>query len=364
MVGIAIIGTGFGQKVHIPAFQAHHNTEIIAIYHREINKAQTIAEKYSIPHASDNLDDILQLPKVDAVSISTPPFLHYEMAKQVLNAGKHLLLEKPVTLNLEQAKELYQLAQDKNVIATVDFEFRFVPEWQYFHYLVNTNLSEYIGNIRLIKIDWLGSSRADKSRPWNWYSSQEKGGGVLGSLGSHTFDYIHWLFGSVTKLNAHLITAITERINPETGQLQTVETDDTCMLSLILNNNIPCQITISSVIFAERTHCIEIYGDQGTLILISKNQKDYIHGFEIWGSPKGQPLQPIVIPANFAFPKHYEDGRICAFLRVVDEWVKGINHHQQITPSLKEGLYSQLLMDLSYQSHKLGTWIDVPKLDF
>lgn len=363
MVGIAIIGTGFGQKVHIPAFQAHHNTEIIAIYHRDIHKAQTIAKNYHIPHASDNLAEILQLPKVEAVSISTPPFLHYQMAKQVLAAGKHLLLEKPVTLNAQEAKELYQIAKDKNVIATVDFEFRFVPAWQYFHDLVTSKLSEYIGNIRLIKIDWLGSSRADTSRPWNWYSSQEKGGGALGSLGSHTFDYIHWLFGKVTKLNAHLITAIPERINPETGKLQTVETDDTCMLSLILENNIPCQITISSVVYAEKTHSIEIYGDKGTLILASKNQKDYIHGFQIWGCEKGQPLQEITVPGHFTFPKHYEDGRICAFLRVVDEWITGINHHQEITPSLKEGVYSQLLMDLSYESHQLGNWVNVPMFD-
>ena len=56
--------------------------------------------------------------------------MHYEMAKTVLQAGKHLLLEKPVTLNAAEAKELYQLANQKGVIATVDFEFRFVPGWQ------------------------------------------------------------------------------------------------------------------------------------------------------------------------------------------------------------------------------------------
>ncbi|MBS9383984.1 MAG: Gfo/Idh/MocA family oxidoreductase [Dolichospermum sp. BR01] len=360
MIGVAVVGTGFGQKVHIPAFQAHHNTKIVAVYHRDVNKAKTIAETHNIPYASDNLAEILALPTVEAVSISTPPFLHYEMAKQVLQAGKHLLLEKPITLNVNESQELYQLAKNQGVIATVDFEFRFVPEWQFFAQLLAEN---YVGNIRLIKIDWLGSSRADTSRPWNWYSTQEKGGGALGSLGSHAFDYINWLFGPVHKLNAHLITAISERVNPVTGELQAVDTDDTCLLSLELANGTPCQVAISAVVHAARTHWLEVYGDQGTLVLGSKNQKDYIHGFRVWGSQPGESLTEIAIPQQFLFPQHYHDGRICAFLRVVDEWVKGITNHQEITPSFKEGVYSQLLMDLSHESHETGSWVNVPSLE-
>ncbi|MBK1987749.1 Gfo/Idh/MocA family oxidoreductase [Sphaerospermopsis aphanizomenoides BCCUSP55] len=360
MIGVAVVGTGFGQKVHIPAFQVHHKTEIVAIYHRDINKAKTIAATHHIPHASDNLTEILALPQVQAVSISTPPFLHYEMAKQVLQAGKHLLLEKPITLNATEAKELYHLAKKQDVIASVDFEFRFVPAWQFFSQLLSSN---YVGNLRLIKIDWLGSSRADTSRPWNWYSSQEQGGGALGSLGSHAFDYINWLFGSVRRLNAYLTTAIPERINPETGKLKAVETDDNCLVSLELTNGTPCQISISAVVHADRPHWLEVYGDKGTLVLGSYNQKDYIHGFRVWGSQPGQPLQEIEIPQHLLFPQHYNDGRICAFLRVVDQWVKGIETKQETTPSLYEGVYSQLLMDLSHQSNELRTWVDVPSLD-
>ncbi len=118
------------------------------------------------------------------------------MAKTVLQAGKHLLLEKPTALNVSEAKELYKLAQQQGAIATVDFEFRFVPGWQRFSQLL---LEDYVGSKRLIRIDWLGSSRADASRPWNWYSSEDKGGGALGSLGSHAFDYIDWLFGPVRR---------------------------------------------------------------------------------------------------------------------------------------------------------------------
>lgn len=359
-IGVAIIGTGFGQKVHIPGFQAHPRTKIVAVYHRNIDQAKTIAASHNIPHACDTIADILAIPEVAAVSIATPPFLHYEMAKAVLEAGKHLLLEKPTTLNASEAKQLYQLAQQKGVIATVDFEFRFVPGWQLFAELLS---SGYVGKIRLIRIDWLGSSRADASRPWNWYSSLEKGGGALGSLGSHAFDYIYWLFGPVRRLCAYLNTAIPTRLEPVSGEVKPVETDDNCLLTLELADGTPCQVTISAVVHASRTHWVEVYGDRGTLIVGSENQKDYIHGFRVWGSQSGKPLVEIEIPNRLIFAKNYADGRISAFIRIVDQWVQGIDSQTEIVPSWREGVYSQLLMDLSHESHRRSSWVNVPDLE-
>ena len=358
VIGVAVVGTGFGKKVHIPGLQAHPRTEVVAVYNRDLEKAKEIASSNQIPHACDRITDILKIPQVQAVSIATPPFLHYEMAKAVLQAGKHLLLEKPITLNVEQAKELYHLAQVNSVIAMVDFEFRFVPGWQFFAELLE---SGYVGKKRFIKIDWLGSSRANPERAWNWYSRKDLGGGALGSLGSHTFDYIHWLFGEVTRLNAQLTNAISQRPNPSTGELKVVDSDDTCMLMLELADGTPCQVSISAVVHASRTHWIEVYGDEGTLVLGSENQKDYIHGFHVWGSKPGKPLAEIEIPNRLIFSKNHADGRISAFIRVVEQWVQAIDHSQPLIPSLREGIYSQLLMDLSHQSNETLSWVNVPK---
>ncbi len=360
-MGVAVIGTGFGVKVHIPGLLAHPRTEVVAVYHRDLDKARAIATSHNIPHASDNIAEIVALPSVAAVSISTPPFLHYEMAKTVLQAGKHLLLEKPLTLNVAQAKQLYQLAQTTpSLTATVDFEFRFVPAWQMLAEMLS---SGYVGQKRLIKIDWLVSGRADATRPWNWYSQVDCGGGALGALGSHTFDYIHWLFGSIRRLNARLSTAISQRPDPTTGELKLVDTDDTCMLMLELADGTPVQVSISAAVQAKRTHWLEVYGDRGTLVLGSENQKDYIHGFRLWGTINGQKEAEIEIPNRLIFPKNHADGRISAFIRVVDQWVQAIDCQSSPLPSLREGVYSQLLMDLSRESHATSSWIDVPDLE-
>lgn len=358
---VAVVGTGFGQKIHIPGFQEYPNTEIVAVYHRDIETASAIADKYQIANACNQISDLAKIPEVEAVSISTPPFLHYEMAKTVLEAGKHLLLEKPTTLSATEARSLYHLAQTQGAIGTMDFEFRFVPAWQRFKELLDDG---YCGQKRLIKIDWLASSRANPDRPWNWYAQKEKGGGVLGALGSHTFDYIAWLFSPVKRLSANLSTSITQRPDPADGnKLKPVDADDISSLMLELTDGTPVQICLSSCTYQGRGHFVEVYGDRGTLILGSNNQKDYGHGFTIQGAPAGEPLSHLEIPDRLQFPQNYTNGLLAPFIRVVDNWVKGINGGRAIVPSLKEGVYSQLLMDLTHESHATGTWVTVPDLD-
>ncbi|MDB9516204.1 Gfo/Idh/MocA family oxidoreductase [Roseofilum reptotaenium CS-1145] len=357
-VGIGIVGTGFGQKVHIPAFEHHHRTQVVAVYHHDLATAQKIATQHQIPHAVDTVEAIANLPDVEAVSISTPPFLHYEMAKTVLKAKKHLLLEKPTTLSVESAQDLHKLAQSQGVVAAMDFEFRFVPAWQRFQELLADN---YVGEKRFIKIDWLVPSRSDPNRAWNWYSQKEKGGGVLGAIGSHAFDYIAWLFGDIKRLSARLSTAISERRDPTTGELKPVDADDTCLLMLELADGTPCQVSLSSVAYQGRGHWVEVYGDRATLILGSSNQKDYIYGFTLQGAKFGEPLSQLEIPQRLEFPQTYPDGRIAAFMRVVDAWVDSIENHpeQPTVPTLREGVYSQLLMDLTHQSHTTNNWVEV-----
>ncbi|NET09203.1 MAG: Gfo/Idh/MocA family oxidoreductase [Merismopedia sp. SIO2A8] len=356
-IGVGIVGTGFGQKVHIPGFQAHPRTEVMAVYHRDLEKAKAIAHAHNIPHACQTVQELVALPEIKAVSISTPPFLHYDMAKTVIQAKKHLLLEKPTSMTVAEAQELEQMAIAHNIVSCLDFEFRFVPAWQRFAELLNDGV---VGVPRLIKIDWLASSRASAERAWNWYAQKSMGGGALGALGSHTFDYVPWLFGPVRRVLAHLSTTIKERPDPTTGTRKTVDSDDVCQIMLELADGISCQISISAVTYAGRGHWIEVYGDRGTLILGNDSQTDYINGFRIWSSQTGGPLTEEEIPTRLQFEQDYPDGRISAFVRVIDHWLQDMNQGRSSAPSLTEGVYSQLLMDCTHQSSESAQWVVVP----
>ena len=356
-LGVAIVGTGFGCKVHIPGFREHALTDVVAIYHRDLQKANSLATEYEIANYFDNLEDLLALESVEAVSISTPPFLHYQMAKQVILAGKHLLLEKPMTMNLGQCQELYHLAQSQGVIVATDFMFRTIPAWQLLSHYLN---QEYVGKPRFIKVDWLVPGRADPSRIWNWYSSKDMGGGVLGSIGSHVFDYLHWLFGPAQKISAQLYCSIKERLDPNDGLKKLVDADDIATISLELAENVPVQINLSSATYQGRGHWLEIYGDCGTLVLGSDNLKDYVHGFKLMAAVAGKELTMLEIPKELEFDNVFTDGRIAPFIQIVDRWVKAIETGNEPTPSLKEGTYSQLLIDLAHQSNQQQKSLDVP----
>ncbi|XTZ11184.1 MAG: Gfo/Idh/MocA family oxidoreductase, partial [cyanobacterium endosymbiont of Rhopalodia yunnanensis] len=195
-------------------------------------------------------------------------------------------------------------------------------------------------------------------------SRRDKGVGVLGAIGSHSFDYIHWLFGPVKRLTAQMFCAIKERPDPKNNnKLKPVNTDDTCLLMLELNDGVPCQVSLSSVTYNGRGHWVEVYGDHGTLVLGSNNLKDYVHGFHLQAAPAGQPLTKVEIPKQLAFPEFFTDGRLAPFIRVVDRWVESIEQRKSLVPSLYEGVYSQLLMDLAYEASYKNCWTDVPSLE-
>jgi predicted dehydrogenase len=359
-LGIALIGTGFGVKVHLPALRDCPQTQVAAVYHRDLAKATAIAQAQQIPQATDQLEAVFQMPEVHGVVIASPPYLHYEMAKQALEAGKAILLEKPTTTTVAEAKALYRLSQEKRLPVVLNFEFRFIPAWM----ALKQYLSEfYVGKPRLIKIDWLVPGRADASRPWSWHAEAATGGGSLGALGSHTFDYIAWLFGPVRQLCGRLVTTVGHRPDPVSGLAKAVDADDTCLLMLELADGTPCQVSISATTYASRGHWVEVYGDRGTLVLGSDNQSDYVHGFKLWGAQQGEPLSELPIPEAFAFSKTYLDGRIAPVARVIEHWVRCIQSQQAIAPSIKEGVYSQLLMDYTRESHETGVWVNIPELD-
>ncbi|MEM1311591.1 MAG: Gfo/Idh/MocA family oxidoreductase, partial [Cyanobacteria bacterium P01_H01_bin.153] len=228
------------------------------------------------------------------------------------------------------------------------------PAWQQ---LKAKLAAGYVGSPRLIKVDWLVPGRASPERAWSWYARKDQGGGALGAFASHTFDYLAWLFGPVERLSAHLTTAISQRPDAQTGELKPVDADDTCTLLLEMQDGVPCQVTISSVIYGGRGHWVEVYGDRGTLMLGSENLKDYVHGFKLFGAPAGESLQELPIPAALEFPQTYDDGRLAPFIRVVDHWVNCIDQGTPQAPAIAEGVYSQWLMDLAQASHERSTWM-------
>lgn len=347
-LGVAIAGLGFGEKVHLPALRSCPLTEPVALWHPRAERLETACGASGLSGTTD-FAALLADPMVDAVVIATPPGPRFELAQQAIAAGKHLLLEKPVALNAAQVEELQRLAIRRGCCVAVDFEYRAVPLFQQLQALV---ASGALGDLWLAKLDWLMSSRADASRPWSWYSQASEGGGVLGALGTHAFDTLHWLVGPTHRLQAQLSTAIAERPLPNRpGETGVVDADDIALAQLQLEDArgrlVPAQVSLASVTRQGRGYWIELYGSEGTAVLGSSNQADYVHGFGLWMARPGEPLRAIEADPAFVFPRTWEDGRIAPVERLIGWWAEAAREGRPMVPGLAEAAASQHCCDLA-----------------
>ena len=206
-IGLAIAGLGFGESVHLPAIKSSSKFNLIALWHPNKERLNKSCNIHSVKGYTE-WKDVLEDSRIEAIIIATPPEIRFELSIEALKYGKHLLLEKPVALNSQQVAEIQRVALSKRLSIAVDFEYRCVPLFMQTKKLLENNC---IGSPWLIKLDWLMSSRANPSRHWNWYSEGSKGGGVIGALGTHAFDMLHWLIGPSESISALLSTSIKER---------------------------------------------------------------------------------------------------------------------------------------------------------
>ena len=99
---------------------------------------------------------------------------------------------------------------------------------------------------------------------------------------------------------------------------------------------------------------MEIYGSEGTLVLGSSNQSDYVHGFSLQGAKGGGVLAPLPPDPNLSFARSWEDGRIAPVTRLIGWWADAVRQQRPMVPGLLEGLASQQVMDACLSSHQSG----------
>jgi predicted dehydrogenase len=260
MARIGIIGTGFGARVQTPLFrQAGLDVAALAGFHR--NKTKQIADELGV-RAYDDWRELVAAPDIDLVSVTTPPSEHREMAIAVLDAGKHLLCEKPTALNASEAQQMLDAAKrHPNQIAIIDHELRFVPSWRD----ARTRLGEgALGSIRYAEFRYASPSRGDRSRAWNWWSDAARGGGIWGAVGSHFVDALRWLGMEVESVQATLRTIVDRR--PFGEGTREVTSDDFASIDLRLHGGALAVMTLSAVTTGpDEDSMLTIYAESGAM---------------------------------------------------------------------------------------------------
>jgi predicted dehydrogenase len=206
--GAAVVGTGFGTRVHVPALRAA-GFEVVALVGRDAERTRRRADRVDVPHALTDVDEALARPDVVAVTIATPPNAHAPIAIAAAESGKHVLCEKPFALDEAEAAAMLRAAERAGVTHLVGHEFRFAPE----RAVVGRAIAEgRLGQVRLASlVQFVPLVAAPEApTPWWWFDATA-GGGWLGASGSHVVDQVRAWLGEFAEVSARLPTVSDRR---------------------------------------------------------------------------------------------------------------------------------------------------------
>ncbi|WP_438351169.1 Gfo/Idh/MocA family oxidoreductase [Paenibacillus sp. FA6] len=173
----------------IPGILQSHFNEVVAVASRDLEKAQETAVKFQIPKTYGSYEQLLQDPDIDAVYIPLPNHLHYEWTIKAIQAGKHVLCEKPLALNAEEAERMVQAAKEAGVILAEAFMYRYHPRYTQLKQIID---SGEIGEVRGIRSAFTFNNANDLN---NVRYRKEMGGGAIYDVGCYPITAARLLLG-------------------------------------------------------------------------------------------------------------------------------------------------------------------------
>jgi predicted dehydrogenase len=189
---IGLVGVGGTAQVnHIPALRRIEGVELVWLVDRDREKAERVAQKFGVPKASGRLDDLLDDETIDAIDICTPNFLHAPMAVAALEAGKHVLCERPLARNATEAAQMVKAARKADRVLMCGVQHRFRADAQLLRRFVAKG---ELGPIFYSKSGWLRQRTEWDSDEWR-RQRKESGGGVVLDLGFQMLDLSLWVLG-------------------------------------------------------------------------------------------------------------------------------------------------------------------------
>src|SRR5712691_7233317 len=209
----AIIGTGFMGRVHLEAVRRLGFVDVAAVAGTSVEKARALADGFGVEHATADYRSVLRSRDIQAVHICTPNAQHVEMASAALDAGKHVLCEKPLALTSAEAAALVTLAAAKGVRNATCHNLRYYPMVQQMRRMRETGV---LGDVLIAQgtysQDWLLYDT-----DWNWRVESGQAGGMraMGDIGSHWCDMVEHVTGlHIRSLCADLATFHAMRTRP------------------------------------------------------------------------------------------------------------------------------------------------------
>ena len=348
MIKIGIIGVGsIADNTHIPGINSAQGGILAAICDTDKKRLWEIGEKYNIPESRrfENYLDLIACDEVDAVEVCTPNYLHVPMAIAAVKAGKPINVEKPLSVNLTEAKKLEDVLQEQAVPNMMCFSYRFKPAVRYAKEILKRGL---LGDILSVNVAYLKSSAFWAERRLEWRFVKEYAGtGVLGDLGVHLIDMAQFLVGDITRVSAEAGIIVKKRKKLDSDELGNVETDDYCNFMADFDCGAHGMFTVTRcAIGHDNTIKYDVFGTKGVLSF-NLNQAEELSvclgdiDVESYG------LHTVKVPQKYRVSQEQmfidmASGKACPYL-----------------PTVADGVKCQRVLDALLESSENSCWISL-----
>jgi predicted dehydrogenase len=375
----AIFGTGFMGRVHLEGVRRVESVEAVAISGRNAAAAQRLGAGFGITKTATDYREILRDPAIDAVHICTPNAQHFSMAKEALQAGKHVLCEKPLATSVEEGVELVALAAKQGLRNCTCHNLRYYPMVQQMRRMRESgDLGEILVVQGTYSQDWLLHDT-----DWNWRVEAQAGGPsrCMADIGSHFFDMAEHVTGlRVSSLCADLQTFHPTRkrpkhsvetfanklLGPEDYIETPVDTEDFGAVVFRMGKRTRGAMTASQVSAGRKNGLsIEIYGAKAS---VAWNQE---RPDELWSGRRDEGNQIFIKDPSLLKPEArsyadlpggHSEGYDDTFKQVFRRFYASIAAPSAAIeyPQFADGLRQLTILNAVLQSHGKRSWVDIP----
>jgi predicted dehydrogenase len=379
-LGVAVVGFGWMGRVHTQAYARvrHHYPqlplapELVTVAEEVPGRAAEAAAQFGFASTTRDWREVVADPRVQAVSITAPNFLHREIGVAMAEAGKHIWIEKPVGLTAEDARAVADAVAKAGVQGAVGFNYRNAPAVEAARELI---ASGEIGTVTHVRIRLFSDYAAHPEGALTWRYERERGGsGVLGDLASHGADLARHLLGDITSLTADTAIFLPERARPtgataghsraSGGELGPVENEDyvNCLLRFASGARgvlEACRVSVGE----QNNYGFEVHGTKGAVFWDFRRMNEL-------GISRGTTYQDQAVTTVYVGPGHgefaafqpgaanamgYDDLKVIEAYRFLRSVAEGTPHGA----TLADAVHSAAALDAMARSASSGAWAEV-----
>jgi predicted dehydrogenase len=375
----AIFGTGFIGRVHLDAVRRLESVELAALVDPNIDAARQLGTGFAIPTVVTDYRTVLNDPEIDTVHICTPNAQHFSMAKEAVQAGKHVACEKPLATTVEGAQELVALAAQTGLRNCVCHNLRFYPLVQQIRRMREAgDLGEVLFVQGSYAQDWLLYDT-----DWNWRIDSKVGGvsRCMADIGSHWFDMAEYVTGlRVSSLCADLQAFHTTRkepkhaietfankpLRPEDYIARPVDTEDFGAVIFQMGTQVRGSVVASQVSAGRKNRLsIEVYGTKSSVAWDQERPNELWIGSRDLGNQLLLKDPSLLKPDARSYAElpgghseGYDDTTKQMFRRFYASAGKPASTPEY--PQFADGLRQLVILDAELNSHRNRSWIEVP----